>query len=772
MKKLLFVLGILSPIIIGATNIDSLRVALSTVTEDSSKVNILIELARQEKTKAQDDLKYIDRAISLAQKTDYLKGEGEALFIKADIHYSKLRDVESAVEYFKKAAKVLHSINQVERAGDAYNNAGTLMQDLSEYEESHKYLRLAEAIRDSLQLSSKLAQTLSNIAITYLEQGKINKAEEYHMRALKIRKGGDDLKGLAQTYNNLVNLYGVQKKHDLAIEYANKALEIYQNLNEPMGIAIAHLNVGNTYNEKGDYKKAMEGYVSATKIFEEINVPRGVQACVLGMAAVLEKQLLFEEAKEYLRKSLDMSIRLNSKKNIAHSYNNIAKLILKQDSTQIDSSLFYYQKALEIYEEIGDEEGISRGLSNVGTNYWKKGNYEKAVPYLEKAIRLNEKNGVSNRSVTAYISLGKHHLKRNEPQQAIPYFEKALAIAEETEEIHMVEGANQSLSKAHAMLEDYKKAYRYKLAASEYRDSLYNEDKVKAVNEVKVAYEVEKKDKKAELNRVVISRQRTMLSMSVLGLLLTGVIIFLIGRQNRLRKKANLALADKNEFQIKTNRELEEKNEIIAQTNEKLEVKNTEIKHRTGNSFTTIISLLRLQKRNLESDDMKQVAVEMENRVQAITILSKLLDSTPTNKVNISKYLKEICDNLEQTNPNYYQNLKVNLNIEDMEIDGQYASDIGLITNELMTNSFKHAFAETASPQISITFKKSAPDVITMQYQDNGRGIPVEVNIKESKSMGLKLVHRLTNGLDGTVEVKKESGLIMEFKFPEQKLTA
>lgn len=772
MKKLLLLLALVAPFIMRGTNVDSLKTILNTAIEDSSKVNILIELARHDEIKSEDGLGYVDRAISMAQKNKYLEREGEALYVKADIYYSKLRDMESASDYFKKAAKVLCSANQIERAGDAYNNAGALMQDLTEYEESHKYLRLAEAIRDSLQLNSKLAQTLSNIAITYMEQGKINEAEGYHMKALKIREGGDDFVGLAQTYNNLVNFYGVQKKHDLAIEYANKALELNQNLNKPMGIAIAHLNVGNTYNEKGTYEKAMEGYVSGMKIFEKINIPRGVQACALGMASVLEQQLLFEEAKEYLLKSLEISLQLNSKKSIAHSYNNIAKLILKQDSTQIDSSLNYYQKALEIYEEIGDEEGISRAASNVGTNYWKKGDYNKAVPYLERAIRLNEKNGVSNRSVTVYISMGKYHLKRNEPKQAIPYLEKALAIAEETKEIRMIEGGNQSLSKAHAMLEDYRKAYRYKLAASEYRDSLYNDDKVKVVNEVKVAYEVDKKDKEAELNRAIISRQRTMLGMSLLGLLLTGIIIFLIGRQNRLRKIANLTLKEKNELQVKTNQMLEEKNQLIEEANKKLEVKNTEIKHRTGNSFTTIISLLRLQKRSLQSDDMKQIAVEMENRVQAITILSKLLDAEPTNNVSVAKYLKEVCDNLEQTNPNYYQNLKVNLDVEDIDIDGQYASDIGLITNELMTNSFKHAFDETESPQIIISFQKSSPDTITMKYQDNGKGIPVEMEINDKKSMGLKLIHRLAKGLDGTVVMKNEKGLTMEFKFPKQKLIA
>lgn len=779
MKKLLLLLSLVLPLVLGATNVDSLKAVLDSIPEDFSKVDILIGLGSHEKTKPENDLEYIEWAILIAQKHNYLNGEGEAFFAKAEVYISKLQEVELAIDYYEKSAEVFFSAKEMERASDALNEAGGWCQDIFDYEKSHRLLKRAKVIRDSLMLNAKLAQTLQNIANTYMMQGKINEMESPLMQAFEIRLAEGDEEALTSTYTGLFNFYDIKKEYDTALIYGNKSLELNKEFNQHIEFAKMSFNMGSLYNRKGDLEKAMEYYTSAIKIFEEKNFLRGVSACALGMSLIKEKQLLFDEASEYLDEALKVNIQLNDKKSIAHCYNNQAKLISKKDSSQIDTCIILYNNALDIYNEIKDLAGVARASSNIGTLLWKKGDYEKAIPFLKRTIRINEENGRERESDHAYISLGKCYIKNKDPHLAKIYLTKALIIGEETNDFYLLEGANESLGKVHSMLGDFKIAYSLQRTASEFRDSIYNKKKVEAVNEIEAKYKVEKEKQERviaqqslDVQKAINNRQWTLVIASVIGLLLSVLIAVLFARQNSLRKKANQALAEKNKLQIKNNRVLEETNHLVAEANEKLELKNTEIKHRTGNSFTTIISLLRLQKRSLENEDMKQLAAEMENRVQAVTILSKLLDSNATNNVNILNYLSEVCDNLEQTNPNYYQNLKVSLDIDDIEIDGQYASDIGLITNELMTNSFKHAFAGVASPAINITFQKSTPNTITMLYQDNGKGIPVELNVNDKKSMGLKLINRLAKGLDGTVEIKNEKGLTMTFKFPEQKLIA
>ena len=88
---------------------------------------------------------------------------------------------------------------------------------------------------------------------------------------------------------------------------------------------------------------------------------------------------------------------------------------------------------------------------------------------------------------------------------------------------------------------------------------------------------------------------------------------------------------------------------------------------------------------------------------------------------------------------------------------------IGIIINELVINSFKYAFEYQQQPEIKVAVKELENQDLELVYQDNGQGLPTEINIEKSDSLGLKLIRLLTKQLDGDVSMKNDDGAIFTF---------
>jgi len=98
-------------------------------------------------------------------------------------------------------------------------------------------------------------------------------------------------------------------------------------------------------------------------------------------------------------------------------------------------------------------------------------------------------------------------------------------------------------------------------------------------------------------------------------------------------------------------------------------------------------------------------------------------------------------------------------------VDPEEAVWIGLIINELMTNSYKYAFENTASPEIEVTLHKGHKEELNMVYRDNGSGIPEETNTSSSPSFGQRLIQTFTEQMKGRIRSHNDQGLVYNFQF-------
>ncbi|MBT4286126.1 MAG: PAS domain S-box protein [Deltaproteobacteria bacterium] len=205
--------------------------------------------------------------------------------------------------------------------------------------------------------------------------------------------------------------------------------------------------------------------------------------------------------------------------------------------------------------------------------------------------------------------------------------------------------------------------------------------------------------------------------------------------------------------------------EIRASLKEK-ETLLQEIHHRVKNNLTVVSSLLRLQASSMSDERLKEALTESQNRIYAMSAVHESLYSAKDiSEIDLKSYLSKITGTLIQTYSVNKRNIKLNIESEKIAVNIEKASPIGLIINELISNSLKYAFPNEKQGKIEISAKKIDKS-LQLIVMDNGVGIPEGLDWKNTKSLGLKLVRTLVeNQLDGSIDLDNTNGIKFTIKF-------
>jgi two-component sensor histidine kinase len=202
----------------------------------------------------------------------------------------------------------------------------------------------------------------------------------------------------------------------------------------------------------------------------------------------------------------------------------------------------------------------------------------------------------------------------------------------------------------------------------------------------------------------------------------------------------------------------EKTNDLRVSLNQK-DVLLKEIHHRVKNNLQIISSLLRLQSRSVVDNTAREALIEGQNRIASIALIhQKLYQNADLDSVEFSKFANDLFQHLssvftEQKSQVDYAN---EMPIIYFEID--VAVPLALILNELITNSYKYAFTTAQSHKLRIKLEQKEENYVFI-YSDNGPGLPVGIDPYKSKSMGLRLINRLSGQIGAVVTFHNDNGL-------------
>ena len=207
--------------------------------------------------------------------------------------------------------------------------------------------------------------------------------------------------------------------------------------------------------------------------------------------------------------------------------------------------------------------------------------------------------------------------------------------------------------------------------------------------------------------------------------------------------------------------------EQIKQNLKEKEILLSEIHHRVKNNMQVISSLLKLQSAKIEDKKYVEMFKESENRIRSMSLIhEKLYQSGDFANVDFNGYVKSIANDLIRSYAVTPDKIKLNTKIEDVSLGLDNAIPCGLIVNEIISNSLKYAFPKDREGEINIVLREINSHEIEFTVSDDGIGIPAEMDIRETESLGLQLVQLLAeNQLDGKIEVDRDGGTAFRIRF-------
>lgn len=205
----------------------------------------------------------------------------------------------------------------------------------------------------------------------------------------------------------------------------------------------------------------------------------------------------------------------------------------------------------------------------------------------------------------------------------------------------------------------------------------------------------------------------------------------------------------------------------LHQSLEEKEMLIKEIHHRVKNNLMVISSLLNLQSQYIKDKEALDIFKESQNRAKSMALIhERLYRSTDLKKIDFGDYIETLANDLFHT---YIQDpslVKLNMNVENVMVDINTTVPLGLIVNELVTNSMKHAFPNGRKGEINIDFHKEGKEFV-LSVNDTGVGLPEDIDFRYTDTLGLQLVNNLVEQIDGTITLDTSHGTEFKIVFEE-----
>ncbi len=214
---------------------------------------------------------------------------------------------------------------------------------------------------------------------------------------------------------------------------------------------------------------------------------------------------------------------------------------------------------------------------------------------------------------------------------------------------------------------------------------------------------------------------------------------------------------------IGVNQDITEQKQAEEQIRTSLKEKETllqEIHHRVKNNMQVISSLLKLQARAIDDEKLKVSFEESQNRINAMSVVHEILhNSHNLSSIDIKRYLNNVVSSLAQSYQMNPSNIQITIESDDVELSIEQANPIGLILNELVSNSYKYAFPGNNEGRIHVSLERTDDTMLELVIEDNGVGLPADLDWRKAETLGLQLVITLVeNQLDGLIECETKDG--------------
>ena len=571
------------------------------------------------------------------------------------------------------------------------------------------------------------AQAQEIIGRIFWSLGNYDSAIYYHLLSVEKFKKLNRWKDYWDVMVMLGQDYANSAQYDKAIPYLNKALQEYESKKVVGGVTYVLGILSWVYDAKGDYLTASKITLKQIEVSETSKDSQAMRVSYFSLANIYAKLNKYEEADQIIDSWYSMLKLNNNHIGLLDYY--VQKATYAENRLRLDSAFFYYNKTKEIAELLDNIYWIAYTYWGMGKLCEQSGNcdnaltnFDSAYYYFKLSNQYKELMLVNCKRTLCLINTGNIRQAKKAIDEAKFYLNSyqsnrsALAYFE-------------AKYKYDSAANDWLSAFKHLNLYEALKDSLFNDEAKQELLELQIRLETDKTE------ALLKSKNE---KTKIYALVLLGLVLLVLTFYFQLYYK----------------------NQKIRMANRIQSAMLNEIHHRVKNNLQLISGFLQIQLGKTLDIKGRDAIEESINSIQVVSLVHENLYQHAHDLVLLKEYVPILCDNIIST-IKITPKPEIQLHCEDILLHFDQTIPLGLILNELVTNSIKHAFnnAHQTHQQITINLSQ-VNNKVMLFYGDNGSGF-ISNHVK-TNSIGLKLIKMLVQELQGNYEMKTE--LTFEFR--------
>ena len=642
--------------------------------------------------------------------------------------------------------------------------------------ESHSQKEIFEAYQFQYKIDSikkEISYTTDSLKLARLHLDLSGYYINYDSTIIIADKGLKfiDLEDDSVTYCELIFMKGIANyvldSFAIALEYYDKFMPIYKEAGTAERYAKEQFQHMKMLKTNLKYYRALEVAYEGLDYFSNLKERNIYESFFIsGIGGIYNKLHRYDEALKKEFEVLEFYKHFPKESYTSYksdSYSTISDIYIKKKD--ILNARVYLDSAIAIVERDSlinwRKDDLYKDKAKLEV---REGSFEQAILMLDKLYEVRVKDKNDYLECAYLLEYAKAYTGLNNLSSALHYAEKAKILADKRDFKRYKLNANYTLAKIYELKGNNDLALSAFKKYMEDKRTIDNTAAISGITELDARYrDIKMREEKLELEQanlqavLALDMQKRKQIYLIIGLLLLGLV--LIGIAALLKKKNQL------------NKALNNQKLIIEENLQQKEILLREIHHRVKNNLQVISSLLNLQSNYISDENALKAIVEGKTRVNSMALIhQKLYEEKNITSINTKEYFEDLLENLVDTY-DVHEDAKIELDVDEYLLDVETMIPLGLITNELISNTFKHAFhSNQTNKKISISLKK-VNDEIVVKVKDNGKGVDEEAFLN-ADSFGNKLIQAFMRKLDADLKVRSENGTEVEFSIKKFEIAA
>jgi two-component system, sensor histidine kinase PdtaS len=571
------------------------------------------------------------------------------------------------------------------------------------------------------------------IGSIYEDHNKLKEAKKAYAEALALAEIHLESDDKLTIYTDWAIIHKKLGQYAVAREYHLRTVEQAEKTSNWERAEDGYHGLGILYTMIGEFEQSVKYYLESVKVAEKWEHQEGVVFTHQNISNTYLKAKNYDMALRNIEETYQMALRLGDSlrlANVLRVYGNIKTAV-----KDYDDALVKHEAAKSIFESQGNEECLAETYLSIGDIYFQLKNYAQAEYYFSECTARAEFLPNYTRA-ECFNKYGNLFQIQSKIPEAIMAFQESLNITNALGFNEIARENHLALANIYEEKNQPDSAYTYLKLADKLGVVLFQEKKQRGLAEVQFKFDVEKRDLKIAAQQQQLSQSNLFRWILVGSLLILTGLLYATWKQMREKQNAN------------------KRNELIIK----------ELHHRVKNNMQTIASMMRLQARQAQDPLVSAILLENKARLETFSMLHQQLyiaDNIET--LDLQPFIQDIIEKVRYSNGLDNTQLKTHVRLENTKLGVETALSVGLILNELLTNSLKYAYPSlNRMKPLEINI-----DILNdrFHYADNGEALEPDFDFKNKAGFGIQFISSFASQIKAKYKFFVDKGVHFDLVF-------